>query len=498
MNPEDPAPVVPMARRIDAFRGTRAPSRPLHPAEKLLLWILGAHLCFLPWALGTMHPWPQSISAALAVFTLAVAVVPREYGIELSGSSPPFRLMPWRKLARFPIFWLGLGLVIYVALQALNPSWRYVQAQGRWWLVRIPNLHWSPTGVAAPFLQFNPWRDVLVYASCWLTTCGVWVGLTRRRSLRILLFIVTINGLAVGGLLAAQHVAHDFRIPWPLTAWTPSPLVASFIYKNHAGAYFALAAFAAIALASWHSDDGVRRLRKSTPGAVLGMASVFLGIAVLFTLSRGASLTLSLGVGLYFGWFFLRRRRLSMAVGTNPAVAWIVAAVLMVFALVALHYMDFSLVFSRFDAMAIQGMREDSVESRTLIHAASRDMLRDHWLRGLGAGGFRYFSPEYVRHYPAIYQGGALYWDHAHSDWLEFPIELGLVGDLILLSGSAWWIGWFVRRKTLWHPLAVPLLLGCSQTLVHAGFDFPFQCPAILITWLVLLAIAGRAVEMKG
>ena len=40
-------------------------------------------------------------------------------------------------------------------------------------------------------------------------------------------------------------------------------------------------------------------------------------------------------------------------------------------------------------------------------------------------------------------------------------------------------------------------LLGWLQTLMHAWFDFPLQCPAILLTWCALLTAAGRWVEIS-
>jgi O-antigen ligase len=127
-----------------------------------------------------------------------------------------------------------------------------------------------------------------------------------------------------------------------------------------------------------------------------------------------------------------------------------------------------------------------------MARSAAVDMLRARGGRGVGAGGFRHLFPEYVKHYPEIYQGGQLFWEHAHDDWLEIPIELGLAGCVIVAAGAAWWIRWFVRRRVLWHPLAAPLLIGCGQTLIHAGFDFPFQSPAILTTWCVMIAVAGK------
>jgi hypothetical protein len=492
MTPED-LPSFPSAvRRVEAFRNKES-RPPLHPLEKRLLWLLGAHLCFLPWALGTMHPWSQVTSLVLGILGLGLALMPRIYDGELiGGDEPPYRWKPWSKLVRWPIFWTGIVLLLYVAIQAANPAWHYVQTPKFWWLTREKNVSWLPSGISAPFAKFNDWRQWIIFASAWLLTCAIWVGLTRRRSLRILLIVLVVNGLALGSLMVAQHLTEGGRIPWPLTALTPARLTASFIYENHAGAYFALVAFAAIALSSWYADHGARSFKKSTPAAALGLAAACLGGAVFFTLSRGAALTLTLSLFVFVAWFLVRKRLKPAAPGANPQVTRIVTGVFILFGLVAFHYLDFSEIYNRFEAMAVERANEPSVSSRLLARSAAADMLRAQGVRGIGAGSFRHFFPEYVVRYPEIYDGGQLFWEHAHDDWLEFPIELGLAGCAIVAAGAAWWVMGLIRRRVMWHPLAMPLLIGCGQTLVHAWIDFPFQCPAVLATWCALIAVAGK------
>ena len=125
-------------------------------------------------------------------------------------------------------------------------------------------------------------------------------------------------------------------------------------------------------------------------------------------------------------------------------------------------------------------------------------MLGDTWVRGIGAGGFRYLFPEYIKKFPEVYNGGRLFWEHAHRDWFELPIELGVAGSALLLLGAGYWLKFFYRSRAIWHSLAVPVLLGCSQTLAHAWFDFPFQNPAILCTWLALIAVSARWLELDS
>jgi len=475
--------------------GPRA-NLPLHPAEKKLLFVVGANLCFLPWALGTMHPWSQISSFSLSTLGLAVALHPRDYVGSSADGNESYRLVLWPKLVRFPIFWMGLALLLLVLVQAANSSWRYVQTSKAWWLVRTGDVWWMPGSVKVPSFRFNIWWQFVIYSAVWMLVCSIWVGLTRRRSLRVLLGVIVANGLALGILLAFQRVTDNHYIPWPLTALTRNRLMASFISANHAGAYFTLTVFCAIALATWFFDDGKRSLAKSTPSGVFGFAALVLGGAVFFTLSRGASLTLVVVSAVFAGWIALRRNVRPNAIGVSPVVITIILVGFIFSAYVATRNLEISDIYNRWESIAVHGTAESSVRTRAMARAAATTMLHDHWLRGVGAGCFRYLFPEYVKLYPEIYEGSNLFWEHAHCDWLEIPIELGLIGDLILVLGLGWWVRYFIRHRVLWHPLAMPALIGCLPTLIHACFDFPFQCPAILATWCVMITMAGKWVEI--
>jgi O-antigen ligase len=449
----------------------------------------------MPWALGTMHAGSQIVSLALSILGMWLALAPRE--LRMPGGNGTAQARLWPKLARFPLFWAGLALLIYVFLQGVNPSWVYERNSDYWWLRSRPNVAWLPTSIQAPFLKFNVWRQLIVYADMWLLVCTVWVGLTRRRSLRILLAVLVGNAVAMTALLVWERVAGAIRAPASIVAATDNNLTSSFIYENHAGAYFSLIAFSAIALSTWYFDYGRRRLLKSTPSGVWGLAAALLAGTIFFTLSRGAVLSFALSLALYGLWQVMRRVRRPSAPDSNPAVTATLATVFFIFAAFSIHFLDFSVIFGRFNSLANQKANEPNVSSRLLARSAAVDMIEARGLRGVGAGSFRYLYTEYVKNYPPIYQGGHQFWEHAHCDWLEIPIELGLAGSLLPVIGAGWGAVWFLRRRFVWNPLAVPILLGCLATFLHAGFDFPFQCPAILAAWCVLIAVAARSVELE-
>ncbi|MDB6166815.1 MAG: O-Antigen ligase [Lacunisphaera sp.] len=507
----------PSADLLAKFRSDRR-RLPLHPLEKAVLAAVTVHLCFLPWALGTMHVWSQLTSLALSAMGMLLALIPRTYsgdnlpqmtadrGRNPAPNNPQpitnnrggsFRLTMWPRLLHFPIFWLGLALLAYIAVQGFNPSWVWERNATTWWLRRVNDIPWLPTSVDTPFARFDVWRQFIIYASAWLVVCTVWTGFTRRRSLQILLTGLVINAVVLASVGFFQKFAaldsYLFLMKWPVGATA----FASFIYRNHAGAYFALITLLALALAIWTHGEGERAGRKSTPAGAFVIAALLLTTAVFFTLSRGASIILTCTWAILVPWLWLYRRRLPASQTANPIVA---LAVVGLFAAViggTIRYLDFSSVEQRFHSLFTNYRSpNESVRSRVLAHASARAMLADHWQRGVGAGGFRYLFPEYIKDKPEIYAGGHYFWEHAHCDWLEIPTDLGAAGTILVLAAGIYWIGFFWRRRAVWHGLAAPVLLACIQPLLHGLFDFPFQCPALLATWCALIAIAARWLEL--
>lgn len=499
---------------LHRFRSDRK-RLPLHPLEKAVLTAVAIHLCFLPWAIGTMTAWSQITSLGLSVVGFILALIPRIYTDDhalpgatslLSDNVPPatghrspatgYRLSTWPRLLRFPLFWVGLALLAYLLIQGLNPSWKWMRNETHWWLVRVDNITWLPTSIEAPFARFNLWRQFIIYCSAWLTLCTVWIGFTRRRSLQLFLTFILFNAL----VLAVVGFAHRILSPgnflglyeWP----RGSSHFASIYYKNHAGAFFALLTSLCVALALWTHDQGKRSGRKSTPAGLLVFCALLLTAAILASASRGATITVVIFLLLITGWFFFRKLALPSPDNSNRAITILITLAFAGTLLGTVRYLNFSDISGRFSILSKDP--DSTLTSRLLAYEAGKTMWSEHGLRGTGAGSFRHLFPEYVKKHPEIYEKGKLFWEHIHRDWLQIPIELGLAGSFLLVIGAGFSLRLLYRHRDFWHCLAVPVLLGCTQTLIHAWFDFPFQCPAILITWLALVTVSARWLEMDG
>lgn len=485
------------SRTLEQFRGFTSRVK-VHRFESVLVSILIVQLTFFPWCLGGMVIWAQIANLALSMLALFFSLLPREYPASFAYDGRAFRLIMWPKLLAFPIFWVGLIFLSYIIIQGLNPGYIYMRDNANWWVWPRQSYGWLPGSVRAPFGKMNSWRMLIIYSSGWMSVCAIWVGITRRRPLQILLAAISINAVLLAMLAIAQRVLGATKIFW---LWVPPSryFVASFIYKNHAGAYFNLSVSAGMALACWYYLRGKRRLEKSNPGGLFCFLSTIVITAVLMSGSR-ASMILLMGFLLAsillllwceFGSLSPQRR--------SPIAMW--ALVLVVGALVSIG------IYSLTSDSVVLQMRmlatndfESSVIERQKAAQATWTMFLERPVFGWGSGSFRYCFPVFQRAYPAILNtksGVRAYWEHAHNDYVELLAEVGVTGFVLLLLGQGYW---FIRlvRLSVWENLPVLLLvLGLLGTLLHCWIDFQFYNPATLTLWLCLWAIAARWCELE-
>ena len=130
-------------------------------------------------------------------------------------------------------------------------------------------------------------------------------------------------------------------------------------------------------------------------------------------------------------------------------------------------------------------------------------MIPPHLWLGWGAGGYRYFSPDYFNEeyyfHDSHFKGGlTTYTDYAHIDWLQFPMEFGLLGSSLLLGILVYWFGyalWLGRRM---QGEGWVILLGAAALLVHALVDFPLYNSAILTLFCLLVASTIKTASLEG
>ena len=497
-----PEPPRPDGSALQAFRGEIRATVDLHPFESALIVFAALLLCFAPWALGTMHVWSQVVCLCLATAAFGLAMINRHYRGALAPEGD-FRLIMWPKLIRFPLFWLGLLLLVYILVQALNPAWTYNTEGPYWWLDPAEHLAWLPTGMDTPFKEMNPWRMLVIYGTAWLLVCALWVGITRRIAVQRLLTVIVANGAIFAILGILQKVTHAPGVFWGIIkANTAGGFFATIIYKNHAGAYLNLVLILCTALLYWHFSRAERRMERTSPAPIFGFCTVLLGLSVLLTNSRAATILLMVFSLIAFVGFVVRCT-IYRSETRSPWVMTLLCVVFSIFVGLGAYFLQANQAFDRLGKLIQDGRADFSVNTRILARAATWDMAQDKLITGWGAGSFRHAFPIYQRNYPEIYKapdrpGARFRWEYAHNDYVQLLAELGLIGASIVLAMLVCGVRHLLKQRAYLRPHLMFVVLGLVITAAHAWVDFQFHNPAILFLWCASAALVGRWAELES
>ncbi|GAB5560442.1 MAG: O-antigen ligase [Synoicihabitans sp.] len=485
----------PSGNLLREFKGDLRAPLPLHPFEKALTVVAALNVCSLPWMLGGMRPWAQFISLGISLVAFILALVPRNYDGDLVRGDP-YRIQPAKKLLHWPLFWIGLVFFGYVLIQAFNPAWEFVQMEKSWGMRQIAHIEWLPTGMRTPFEMMNPWRQMMIWGAPFILVSALWAGFTRRKSVINLLTAIVANAtiLAIVGIVA--RATANGSILWLIES-RKDYAYASFIYKNHAGSFFALALGIAIALAVYYHRQAIRKHRRSSPAVLFILAAMIAAVAVLQSYSRaaiiitGAFLVVVSLIGL------VRLIRKSNAKSMLLVIS-LFAVYLTGFTALGSKLVNSTLTLNRFEVLS----ESSSVWRRQTAWDAGLEMANDKPAYGWGSGGFRFLFPKYQYPRPELLRPEwnknlFYFWEFIHNDYLQLLIETGRVGSVWITLGFMFYAFLYLRRGGL-HDLTSLTLLGASGiTFAHAAVDFPMQNPAILTTFAVSLALALSLVTLE-
>ncbi len=154
--------------------------------------------------------------------------------------------------------------------------------------------------------------------------------------------------------------------------------------------------------------------------------------------------------------------------------------------------MGWGTVSLRFQAAADQML---SLEGRVAAWQNMIQMLRDYALTGTGLGNFRWVFP--------WYQAGTLDygWFHAHQDYLELAIEIGLPGFILLISGTANLIfrclSQTENKDFSTFALAWGAIVGLISLSLHGLTDFNFAIPGQTLLFFLILGACHRMLDYQ-
>ena len=457
---------------------------------RLTRFFLCLPLVLAPWLWGATEPW--SIRFVEYLCLLAVACVMLQLLLERRWPTP---------FPHLHLLFTFLGASI-LGFQLLRPMQLELFAGGM--LYRLPEgaMRWPFTVAPAVTADWGfRWATWILFG--W----ALWAHPKNPQEVRSILKVLVWNGLILAVIGIVQFLSGTDRLLWLRKPRYLCTLFGPFVYHNNFAAYVNLIFPTAMGLALLPGLRPSRReinLNQANSTASLAaqifwsMAAGLILASVSLAYSRSGSIVVALTLMLILLDAWMRRKKPNSENASgekNSAVKnWRLPALVLLAGGFLLLGGNLSKVLMRFERTATEA------PGRTLVYESCWHASRTSPVWGYGLGSFTSIYPYYrqteIRN---------LYYEYAHSDWVELLLEFGWVGGLPIAGWALVALGYPLRerwnrsspiRRSLGSVLAIGIL-GC---LIHAAMDFPLKIASIQLTWVALAAlgaVGGRQLGTK-
>ena len=294
--------------------------------------------------------------------------------------------------------------------------------------------------------------------------------LYHSRWLALALIFGTLAGIALGALQVAS--AGAAQSAWYLYDETnPGKGVGFFANADHMATLLVVTIpFVAATVAAARARD----LNRYAAAVAIGSAIAIVILVGLVLNGSLAGYTLALPVIAASALIFMRRR--------NRVRLWILglAALLVTGSLIELE--TTAIGSGKLGEHAASAVRSRAEIASTTARAAAQFMPF-----GSGLGSF-----QSVYHlYEAPEQVTDVYVVHAHNDFAETALELGLPGVVLMLLFIIWWFAavWRAWRTPEAGAFARAAAIASAAILVHSIVDFPLRTAAIAASFAMCAAL---------
>ena len=292
-------------------------------------------------------------------------------------------------------------------------------------------------------------------------------GLQGENHVRRTIQCLVVFGFVLGIFGIIQQATWNGKIYWFRELTVGGVPYGPFVNRNHFAGFIGMIIPLSLGIAFTE-----RTMEKKV---LFGFLGVVMATALFFSLSRGG-ITSFFAAMLLFSLFAVTRDRSKRKLVPVLFFIIIVAAYLL--------YLGISPIVERFTHADI------SNEQRLTAWKGTWDAFRDYPILGTGLGTFQYIFKAYQP------EGLSLYWDHAHNDYLEALLELGIIGALFVV------FFFFSVFKVLFNKewegqetyLGAAFSASIAAIAVHSIFDFNLH---ILSNALLFSLILGMAVRMS-
>lgn len=329
------------------------------------------------------------------------------------------------------------------------------------------------------FLSINTQYSVYQLIK-WFAGAGIFLlchKLSRDALFRVLLFLVFMVCIVLAYGLYELFSGNE-QILWEAKTAHNGFLTATYRNRNHFSGLLEMTSGVLLGFIFRFFD-------KKKPA--LGILFILIFIVFLFAIVMAGSRT-----GLAC-WFFMLLVFFFFLLLTNKskgaAISLLIVSVLTV--LIAVYF-GWEVFARRIEALSLD---IETWEGRVTVWAEIIRMIPDFFWTGAGLGNFGYVYPVYQSP-DIVYR-----WVHAHQDYLELMIELGIPGMALLILT---FLGIFLTllnnlndKDYASSVLSAGCVAGCLGLMAHGLADFNFAIPANHFIFILILGAGCRVLQFQ-
>ena len=439
------------------------------PAE-MLMWLLTLTLALAPLPLASARPLPWSILAVVLGSLLVLATLCEAIDSTPSGAMAPLRVPV--VLFFLIAIWIWIQSLRFPDAAEFSAAWRMAaQALG---------------GVLHPAISLDHEDSIshllrlLTYGAAFLLAWRI--GRVSENANWIVKAVGTIGLVyAVYGLIV--YFSGSRTVLW-YSKWAyQGDLTGTFVNRNSFATFLGLSITANLA---WLAQILVRNVDNRSwrahiesvadslfrHGLLPTLSLVIQGSALLFTHSRGGTVSALLGMG-----------ALTICAVSAPSLRapWRTA-------FVTLAALGAILVIILNGGTLLRRVSDTAVETdlRVNINEGTLRAIGNDFLLGTGLGTFKYV---YAPYQPPT-EGKFI--ERAHNDYLENVLELGIPAGMTFFVMLALLVFECLRGVVRRRRNAIFPCLGFGASVLvgfHSAVDFSMQVPAVAITYAALLGV---------
>ncbi len=454
-----------------------------HPLRNLLFFTLMLLLAWLPLPFGSKPLWAMGIFQIMVWLLAAGWSV--GYGLGVLHVTDSFR----KAWPAFLIFFL-VSLWLFLQSMPLPAELVKVLSPKVYDLHHLAAVAFGNPLASELTLSLDPAGSrhygtmTLAYA---LLFALVLLLVNGERKIKILAWVlVTLGTLEAGyGVLSTLS-----GLEWGFFGEKTAGLglaTGTFVNRNNLAGYLEMTLAVGIGLMLSQLQEGGQQSNREkfyqllqtlmSSKVLLRVMLITMVVGLVMTRSRMGNIAFFFSLLVSFGLYIVCRRRLT------KSMVILFASLIVVDTIIVSQWFGLDQVVARIE------QTQFNREARSDVNPVALEIIQDFSLTGTGGGSFYTTLPSY---HDGSWHG---FFDFAHNDYLQFPLEFGIPASLLLAGVVLWAIGlsiWSLveRRRRLWIGMAFSSFMGLLSLLVHSGVDFNLQIPANAAYFIVLISLA--------